>query len=154
MKYQMMGGQCSMRRQNGAGRRTKRTGCPGHRNVNGQRAGAYGRSSSAGFASLIKGGGRRTKRTGCPYRQRGSGRRTKRTGCPYRQRGSGRRTKRTGCPYRQRGSGRKTKRAISLNNQRKLRKTKRTSCHGRGNNQHVHQRAGYAIIVDEVKENQ
>ena len=138
MKYQMMGGQCSMRRQNGAGRRTKRTGCPGHRNVNGQRAGAYGRSSSAGFASLIKGGGRRTKRTGCPYRQRGSGRRTKRTGCPYRQR----------------GSGRKTKRAISLNNQRKLRKTKRTSCHGRGNNQHVHQRAGYAIIVDEVKENQ
>ena len=145
MNYQMMGGQCSMRRQNGAGRKTKRTGCSGHRNVNGQRAGAYGSSGSSGmaYAPVHRGGARRTKRTGCSGHRNVNG-----------QRGSGRKVKRTGCPYRQRGSGRKTKRAISLNNQRKLRKTKRTSCHGRGNNQHVHQRAGYAITVDEVRENQ
>ena len=139
MKYQMMGGQCSMRNRQTGGRRTKRTSCSRNRNV--QSAGAYGRSASAGFAPFNS-------------QQNGSGRRTKRTGCAYRrQNGSGRRTKRTGCPYRrQNGSGRRTKRAISLNNQRKLRKTKRTSCHGRGNNQHIH-RGGYAITVEEVREN-
>ena len=110
MKYQMLGGQCSLRNGNGqaGGRRRTKRGCG--RRHEGQVGGQCGLRRNGNGQS----GGRRTKRNSL-------------------------RSKRT----------RKTKRINRRSTRRNSRKTKR----GHGHPHNPNLKGGYAITIDEVKEN-